>query len=207
MAEAITNLDDIIDSRDVIERIEELESELEEAFQARSEERKIELADELEEYRLDLNEAVLDGEEGGVPLADFHEYVNLVAADPEHPLHEKALEFTRMNNDTLFSTLDDFVEEAAGDPRHLMYDEATEYKALKELEEQAEGYSVWKYGAQLIRESYFTDYAQQLAEDIGAVSADATWPNNCIDWDQAARELEVDYTRVDFDGVDFLFRS
>ncbi len=207
MAEAITNLDDIIDSRDVIERIEELESELEEAFQARSEERKIELADELEEYRLDLNEAVLDGEEGGVPLADFHEYVNLVAADPEHPLHEKALEFTRMNNDTLFSTLDDFVEEAAGDPRHLMYDEATEYKALKELEEQAEGYSVWKYGAQLIRESYFTDYAQQLAEDIGAVNADATWPNNCIDWDQAARELEVDYTRVDFDGVDFLFRS
>lgn len=207
MAEAITNLDDIIDSRDVIERIEELESELEEAFQARSEERKIELADELEEYRLDLNEAVLDGEEGGVPLADFHEYVNLVAADPEHPLHEKALEFTRMNNDTLFSTLDDFVEEAAGDPRHLMYDEATEYKALKELEEQAEGYSVWEDGAQLIRESYFTDYAQQLAEDIGAVNADATWPNNCIDWDQAARELEVDYTRVDFDGVDFLFRS
>ena len=207
MAEAITNLDDIIDSRDVIERIEELESELEEAFQARSEERKIELADELEEYRLDLNEAVLDGEEGGVPLADFHEYVNLVAADPEHPLHKEALEFTRMNNGTLFSTLDEFVEEAAGDPRHLMYDEATEYKALKELEEQAEGYSVWKYGAQLIRESYFTDYAQQLAEDIGAVNADATWPNNCIDWDQAARELEVDYTRVDFDGVDFLFRS
>lgn len=207
MAEAITNLDDIIDSRDVIERIEELESELEEAFQARSEERKIELADELEEYRLDLNEAVLDGEEGGVPLADFHEYVNLVAADPEHPLHKEALEFTRMNNGTLFSTLDEFVEETSADPRHLMYDEATEYKALKELEEQAEGYSVWKYGAQLIRESYFTDYAQQLAEDIGAVNADATWPNNCIDWDQAARELEVDYTRVDFDGVDFLFRS
>lgn len=207
MAEAITNFDDIIDSRDVIERIEELESELEEASQARSEERKIELADELEEYRLDLNEAVLDGEEGGVPLADFHEYVNLVAADPEHPLHEKALEFTRMNNDTLFSTLDDFVEEAAGDPRHLMYDEATEYKALKELEEQAEGYSDWKYGATLIRESYFTDYAQQLAEDIGAVNADATWPNNCIDWDQAARELEQDYTQVDFDGVTYLVRS
>ena len=36
--------------------------------------------------------------------ADFPEYVNLVAADPEHPLHKEALEFTRMNNDTLFST-------------------------------------------------------------------------------------------------------
>lgn len=207
MAEAITNLDDIIDSRDVIERIEELEAELEEAFQERSEVRKIELADELEDARIDRNDAALEVDEGAVPLVDFPEFVNLVAADPEHPLHKEALEFTRMNNGTLFSTLDEFVEETSADPRHLMYDEATEYKALRGLEEQAEGCGDWKYGAQLIRESYFKDYAQLLAEDIGAVNADATWPNNCIDWDQAARELEVDYTRVDFDGVDFLFRS
>ena len=32
MAEVITNFDDVIDSLDVIERIEELESELDEAF-------------------------------------------------------------------------------------------------------------------------------------------------------------------------------
>lgn len=207
MAEAITNFDDIIDSRDVIERIEDLEGELEEALQARSEERKTELEDELEDARIDRNDAALEVDEGAVPLVDFPEFVNLVASDPEHPLHEKALEFTRMNNDMLFSTLDDFVEEAAKDTRDPLYDEATEYKALKELEEQAEGYSDWKDGATLIRESYFKDYAQQLAEDIGAVNADATWPNNCIDWDQAARELEVDYTQVDFDGVTYLIRS
>ena len=124
-------------------------------------------------------------------------------SDPCHPLYEEAVELMGLIDGR---SLDVFVEEAAGDPRHLMYDEATEYKALKELEEQAEGYSDWKYGAQLIRESYFKDYAQQLAEDICAVHADATWPNNCIDWDQAARELEQDYTRVDFDGVDFLVR-
>lgn len=207
MAVAIDNLDDIIDSRNVIERIEELKDELEEAFQERSEVRKIELADELEDSRRDFNKAVLDGEEGGVPLADFTEYVNLVAADPEHPLHKEALEFTRRNNDTLFSTLDDFVEEAAKDTQDPLYDEASEYLSLKDLESQAEGYSDWQDGAQLIRESYFTDYAQQLAEDIGAVNADATWPNNCIDWEQAARELEVDYTHVDFDGVTYFVRS
>jgi len=205
MAEAITNFDDIIDSRDVIERIEDLEGELDEAFQARSEDRRDELEDELEEHRVDFNEAISG--EGGVALADFPEYVNLVAADPEHPLHEKALEFTRMNNGTLFSTLDEFVEEAARDTTDLLYDEANEYKQLRDLAEQAEGYSDWKDGATLIRESYFKDYAQQLAEDIGAVNADATWPNNCIDWDQAARELEVDYTQVDFDGVTYLIRS
>lgn len=205
MAEAITNLDDIIDSRDVIERIEELESELDEAFQARSEDRRDELEDELEEHRVDFNEAISG--EGGVALADFPEYVNLVAADPEHPLHEKALEFTRMNNNTLFSTLDDFAKEAAGDTRDPWYDVATEYKALKELAEQAESYGDWRYGETLVRDSYFANYAQQLAEDIGAVNANASWPNNCIDWEQAARELEVDYTQVDFDGVTYLIRS
>ena len=205
MAEVITNFDDVIDSLDVIERIEELESELDEAFQARSEDRRDELEDELEEHRVDFNEAISG--EGGVALADFPEYVNLVAADPEHPLHEKALEFTRMNNGTLFSTLDDFAKEAAGDTRDPWYDVATEYKALKELAEQAESYGDWRYGETLVRDSYFANYAQQLAEDIGAVNANASWPNNCIDWEQAARELEVDYTQVDFDGVTYLIRS
>lgn len=207
MAEAITNYDDIIDSRNVIERIEELEGELDEAFQARSEERRDELEEELDDARIDRNDAVDELEEGAVPLVDFPEFVNLVAADPEHPLYEKALEFTRMNNDTLFSTLDEFADEAAKDTSDPLYDEASEYLSLKDLERQAEGYSDWQDGAQLIRESYFQDYAQQLADDIGAVNANATWPNNCIDWEQAARELVVDYTSVDFDGVAYFVRS
>ena len=49
----------------------------------------------------------------------------------------------------------------------------------------------WKgdwYPITLIRDSYFEDYAQELADDIGAINSDATWPNNCIDWERAARE-------------------
>jgi hypothetical protein len=46
----------------------------------------------------------------------------------------------------------------------------------------------------------------QLAEDIGAINGDATWPNNCIDWDQAAKELRMDYTAVDFDGITYWIR-
>lgn len=37
------------------------------------------------------------------------------------------------------------------------------------------------------------DFAQRFAEDIGAINDDATWPNDCIDWDRAARELMYDY--------------
>ena len=62
------------------------------------------------------------------------------------------------------------------------------------------------YPITMIRDSYFRDYAQELAEDIGAINAQATWPNNCIDWDQAARELRMDYTSVDFDGVTYWVR-
>jgi hypothetical protein len=66
--------------------------------------------------------------------------------------------------------------------------------------------SDWQYGAQLIRDSYFKRYAMKLADDIGAIDHDATWPQTCIDWDQAARELQMDYIPVDFDGVDYWVR-
>ena len=62
------------------------------------------------------------------------------------------------------------------------------------------------YPVTLIRDSYFKTYAMDLAEDIGAINFDATWPNNCIDWDKAARELRMDYTAVTFDGVDYWTR-
>ncbi|MGD9670265.1 MAG: hypothetical protein AB7U75_14705 [Hyphomicrobiaceae bacterium] len=59
----------------------------------------------------------------------------------------------------------------------------------------------------LISESYFKEYAQELAEDIGAVNRNADWPNNCIDWDAAAEQLKMDYTEVDFDGKAYWIRS
>ena len=62
-------------------------------------------------------------------------------------------------------------------------------------------------GASLIRDSYFKEYAEELADDIGAINKDASWPNDCIDWDQAARELQMDYSSVDFGGVEYWVRS
>jgi hypothetical protein len=85
-----------------------------------------------------------------------------------------------------------------------------ELKALADLKTQyvdSFGQSSWEFGAQFIRESYFEDYAQELAEDIGAINSEASWPNSCIDWEQAARELSMDYTSFDFDGVEYLARE
>lgn len=156
------NMDDIIDSRDVIKRIEELQGEREA------------LAEEVEEA-----------------------LANLDPSRGEDP--EDLDDIEDMDSDL----------QSARDALKEWDDEsAEELKALLDLQDQCEGYYPdWRYGVALIRESYFEEYAQEYAEDIGAINPDATWPNNCIDWEQAARELRMDFSSVDFDGITYFVHS
>ena len=159
MANEISNSDDIIDSRDVIKRIEELESE-----------------------RDGLAEAVDDAKTAKVGLIE--------------PTDEET---------------DDADDEIATAERALLDwnegDEGQELTALINLQSEAEGYAPdWHHGATLIRDSYFEKYAEELADDLGLLPKDAAWPATCIDWEKAARELQVDYTSVDFDGIDYWIR-
>lgn len=62
------------------------------------------------------------------------------------------------------------------------------------------------YPVTLIRDSYFEDYAQEMAEDIGAIASNAVWPLQCIDWEEAARLLQQDYTTADFNGETYWYR-
>ncbi len=136
----ISNTDDVIDSRDVIERIEELEGE-----------------------REALVEAITDAG------ADFLDETQKELADWDE-------------------------------------ENKAELDALKALTEEAEGYSEdWRHGATLVRDSYFEDYARELLEDIGDI------PRNLphylvIDWEATARNIQMDYTAVDFDGVCYWVR-
>lgn len=52
------------------------------------------------------------------------------------------------------------------------------------------------YPVTLVCNEYFTEYAQDLAEQCGMVDTNARWPMNCIDWEQAARELQMDYSNI-----------
>lgn len=82
-----------------------------------------------------------------------------------------------------------------------------ELGVLQALQNEAEGYAAdWHHGEQLIRDSYFENYARDFAQDIGAIPDDVAWPCSCIDWEQAAAELQRDYTSVDFDGVTYWIR-
>lgn len=139
MRNAPSNTDDTIDSRDVIERIEELENERAEYDDS----------DEETERDIEANQSLRD------------------AWDEQN---------------------------------------GEELKALLALQESAGRYSDWNHGAQLIRDSYFETYARELADDLGAVDRNGRWPTTCIDWKQAAEELQSDYTSVEFDGVAYWVR-
>lgn len=173
MSRTISNSDDVIDSRDVVARIEELEEER----QA--------LVDALQEAR------------------EAHETIR-------EPLDPQAAENPDPEAPAVLTDeeLADAVDDAAGEL--TAWDESedgAELKALQALAEEAEGYTDdWKYGATLIRDSYFEEYARELADDIGAVDRRATWPNNFIDWPAAADALKQDYTAVDYDGVTYWVR-
>ena len=82
-----------------------------------------------------------------------------------------------------------------------------ELEALQALESEAYGCSDWEHGEALIRDSYFEEYAQDLAEDCCDIPNRNEWPVRCIDWVQAADELKMDYSQIDFDGAEYWIRS
>lgn len=64
-----------------------------------------------------------------------------------------------------------------------------------------------------MRDSHFTDYAQELAEDCcpyprnsPEMKALESWPYRCIDWEKAADELRQDYTSIDIRDETYRYR-
>jgi len=105
----------------------------------------------------------------------------------------------------LQSILDTTEEEAEdGYNNQLDPDESKELKFLKELRDEAEYYCPdWKYGAGLIRDSYFTEYTEDLIKDCYNFSTpDFVY----IDWERTAKDVKMDYTTVNFNGVDYNVR-
>lgn len=82
-----------------------------------------------------------------------------------------------------------------------------EKEELAELENLESEISEWRHGEAMIPESDWEDYTRQLAEDIDAIPDNAQWPCTCIDWEQAAKELAMDYTTVTYQGTDYYVRS
>ena len=165
-SDEISNTANVIDSRDIIARIEYLESEREP------------LTDAVDQAQEALND--LDGN-------DFDEVSTFEEAEQEAKDALKAA----------YANVKDWDES----------DEGQELAKLKAFAEEAEGYAEdWRYGATLIHEDYFEDYARDLAAEGDYDMKNEQWPYTCIDWAKAAEELQQDYTSVDFDGETYWVR-
>ena len=151
---------DIIDSRDIVARVQELESELEYTHHQ-----------ELEAQDAWLAEVGPEAVIGPRIPADFDAWLK-VQADSD-------------------------------------IDDAMELLMLRSLVEEinANAGDNAEDGVALIADSYFEEYAEEFAQDIGAIQRGANWPLDCIDWARAARELQYDYSQVDFDGVTYWVHS
>ncbi len=88
------------------------------------------------------------------------------------------------------------------DQDSLFYLEST----LVELAKQGEDYAAdWEYGETLVRDSYFQEYAQELCDASGEILKDFPY-YIVIDWEATARNIQQDYTSIDFDGVTYWVR-
>lgn len=78
--------------------------------------------------------------------------------------------------------------------------------ALRELKDETDGEG-WSDGIAFIHDNHFKTYAEQLADDLGLIDGTASWPMSCINWDQAARELQMDYSCTTIGGTTFWYRE
>lgn len=69
---------------------------------------------------------------------------------------------------------------------------------LTRFAEEASDYAEdWQYGVTLVNDRHFADYARELIEDVYDVTPTAEWsPNNYIDWDRVAEDMQQDYSSV-----------
>ena len=83
-----------------------------------------------------------------------------------------------------------------------------ELALLEEFAEEASEYAPdWHYGETIIHEDYFTQYAQELSDELSlGAGATAQWPFRHIDWEAAADELKMDYSVVGFNGIVYYIR-
>ena len=89
-------------------------------------------------------------------------------------------------------------------------DEQARFAELKKLQDQVGGdlHTAANNEPALIPDSEFEEYTRELCEDIhGKALREAGFPFNHIDWASAAKELQSDYTDIEFDGETYWWRG
>lgn len=151
-----------------------------------------------------LNEDVMDVRmiaEDWREIQDDHEYDVEAALDHERASVPANARFPRL----YLAQEQDAALTALGEPDDAEYRELAEQLGCEDAD-SLEAYGD-NYEPTLIAETYFETYAEELAEDVGAITRDANWPNNHIDWEEAADALKQDYTSVEIGAATYYTHS
>ena len=191
---------------DLTDRFEELENELLEHLNLQASNRRDELQDELqEEMKIEM------AERGDTSEPEFDRWVQVMASG-EDSLGAKAKEYLSLEDFDAELT-PTIVSDMADDCDHPMHSEAVEYKETEDLLDDIRGSGgnhKWRgnwYPDVLIPDYDFEEFARDEAESMGSMTGNEDWPLNCIDWERAARELQMDYTSVEHDGTTYYYRA
>lgn len=85
-------------------------------------------------------------------------------------------------------------------------DEYVNIEAINELEDEVG--SEWEYGVTLIEENEFEDYCEEFCEDVGYISRDMPYLiRNNIDFKGIAEDMKQDYSELEYQGRNYLFRE
>lgn len=183
--------DNIIDTRDIAARIEELKDQRTERWVAGwnmpgympdSEPAEFDDFDDAKEYIADeIDRAAEHLEDGAYQLEDE------ALTEKAETLREDANKIRNLDEGDFGATL--------GNYHYFITQDSTmglDHDEEEELEQLEEVFDELPKDESLIHDSYFKTYAMELADDIGFETNG--WPATCIDWEQAANELQMDYT-------------
>jgi len=200
----MNNTDSVIDSRDIIARIEELEGEKVEQWVAGynmpgympdNEPAVFESFDDAKSYILETLENYIDDVAEGNPestrILDWREmYENIKTAEEG--------DFSFVGGGMCFFA-------TQGEDILTDKDDAEELRILSELAEECESLtSEFQHGETLIHRDYFETCMDEMVEDRYTLPKDMpSWMSIVLDYDA----LEQDYSSVDFDGQEYLIRS
>ena len=110
----------------------------------------------------------------------------------------------RLDSRDIQSAYEDLLSDIEGDEREPTEEEQEFIDAVDDIRNEV---SEWDSGAFLIEESDFENHAMEVAEEIGAIPSEYSWPASHIDWEAATTALQQDYSSVSFLGYDYYVRN
>ena len=81
-----------------------------------------------------------------------------------------------------------------------------ELEELEELRQIREEVPEWYYGNTLISEDEWVAYVEELLKDCGDLPNDIPWYIE-IDWEKTAENVAVDYSKAEYKGHTYYYRS